>query len=575
MAQAVFDEFRKNNYPTLDVGPAFERFASSLVLRPHDVTSGEMEVGIVGDTDDGGIDGFHIIIGGNEAVTSSSPYLSRRRDPLRGLTANVNIDVHIVQAKSEKSWDSNVLPKIGSALDYVLNDSKKTSHLREFPLNADVIETALALRKLRERTAKLIPQIRFHVSYVTLADEANMTPYFATKKRQLKAQLAGLLPSSAQVEVNYYGAGGIIKLESVTTEYTSRLKFARHPSRVSRSLVGLASVNEYLKFLRDPKTGKLRQELFAANVRDYAGSNVRVNGAISKTLSSDNKTQFWWLNNGITLVVDSAVDPVENEWVFTNPLIVNGLQTSHVIEEVSRNGELTRSRGRDLVVVRVITAPNADAREEVIAGTNNQSAISGLQLHANEEKLVRIEQYLRSDKWYLERRRHQFRGQSLPAGRIKSIVDVAQAIMSYKLLTPDSARARPTDILTKSSAGWDSVFGGGIPESTYTEALNFMELVNGYLGTANAKSISDEMANTRYYMASGAALKASGVGSVEDYLKLPPHALPKKVKDSTLEEVLKALSSEVQRVDDGSKSRDRIYKSSALKEAFFSRLLDG
>jgi AIPR protein len=214
----------------------------------------------------------------------------------------------------------------------------------------------------------------------------------------------------------------------------------------------------------------MRDELFADNVRDYAGASIGVNNAIAETLAQDTPTEFWWLNNGITLIADGATDPVELEWVVTNPLIVNGLQTSNVIHAQSLGNSITNSRLGQTVLVRLITESEPDVREAIIAGTNNQTAIASIQLHANEEKQLRIEEYLRSHKWYYERRRYQYRGKAIPASRIRTVTDVAQAVMAYRLLDPDTARARPGSLLG-TSAGWKRVFSETESEELFLKAV--------------------------------------------------------------------------------------------------------
>ena len=52
--------------------------------------------------------------------------------------------------------------------------------------------------------------------------------------------------------------------------------------------------------------GELRRQIFEANVRDYQGA-VEVNKAIMESLhENDSKDEFWWLNNGITIVATEA-----------------------------------------------------------------------------------------------------------------------------------------------------------------------------------------------------------------------------------------------------------------------------
>jgi len=307
-------------------------------------------------------------------------------------------------------------------------------------------------------------------------------------------------------------------------------------------------------------------------VRDYAGANVRVNDAIGTTLANDSDSPFWWLNNGITVIADKADNPLELEWVLTNPLIVNGLQTSHVIHEQHVAKAITRKRLKQSILVRVITESDPGVREAIISGTNNQTAIASLQLHANEEKQLRIEEFLRPHGWYYERRRYQYRGVKVAASRIRNMTDLGQAVMAIRLLKPDTARARPASLLG-TNAGWNTVFKPDESEEVYLKALTVVDAVDDYLRTPAAKAVADDSTNARFYLASGYVLQASGVKKLEDFEKLPSGQLKNKPTLSSLAGLHKLLNEEVKKLDDGKTAVDSIFKGANLKRAFFQRIV--
>lgn len=572
IAKDNFTQFKAANYPKLSDDEAFERFAMSLVLKQYGADPAEIEQGLVSGTDDGGIDGFYMFLNGRELVESDSVRLTRRRDALDGLQTGLPLDVVIVQAKKESTWDTNVFSKIESALKAIFDPSQNAADLRSFPLNDDVVEKASTWRKLRSNIAMLVPVVHFHVEYVTFAKQPDVNSYMKTKAKQLKTWLADNLPTGSTTAVEYLGDAELVKRLRLGTDYRAKLMLTKLPIREANALVGLVSVKDYLAFLRYDKTKVLREEMFAVNVRDYAGSNVRVNDAIGRTLATDSESLFWWLNNGITVIADKADNPLELEWVLTNPLIVNGLQTSHVIQEQDLAKRITKKRLNQSVLVRVITESDPDVREAIISGTNNQTAISSLQLHANEEKQRRIEEFLRASKWYYERRRYQYRGMKVPASRIRNMAEVGQAVMSYRLLAPDTARARPTSLLS-SNAGWEKVFNPNESEELYLKAIDVVEAVDDYLRTAAAKTIADDPTNARYYLTSGYALRSSGVTKLGDFDDVPNSALKSKPTLPELTELHKLLYQEVAKLDDGKTAVDRIFKGTKLKTAYYDQIL--
>ncbi|GEO90698.1 AIPR family protein [Kocuria flava] len=572
IAKDNFTQYKAANYAKLSDDEAFERFTMSLLLKQYGAGPADIEQGLVSGTDDGGIDGFYVFLNGREPVGSDSIRLTNRRNALEGLQTGVTLDVVVVQTKKESTWDTNVFPKIESALKSIFDTSQTAADLRSFPLNDDIIEKTMTWRKLRSKIAMLAPVVHFHVYYATFAKQPDVNNYMKTKARQLKAWLVTSLPTGSTTSVEYVGDAELVTRLRVGSDFVAKLVLTKLPIREANALVGLVSIKDYLKFLRYDKSKVIRNEMFAVNVRDYAGSNVRVNDAIGKTLAGDSESLFWWLNNGITIIVDKADNPLELVWVLTNPLIVNGLQTSHVIHEQDLAKSITKKRLNQSVLVRVITESDPEVREAIISGTNNQTAIASLQLHANEEKQLRIEEFLRAYGWYYERRRYQYRGMKVPASRIRNMTEVGQAVMAYRLLQPDTARARPTSLLG-TNAGWEKVFDSSESEELYLKALTVVDAVDDYLRTSEAKAIADDLTNARYYLVAGYGLRTSGIKKLEDFEKIPTSALKQNPSATVLTELHELLYQEVGKLDDGKTALDRMFKGAKLKTAFFDQIL--
>ena len=66
----------------------------------------------------------------------------------------------------------------------------------------------------------------------------------------------------------------------------------------------LCTLSNYYNFVID-EHGKLRRYLFDSNVRDFMGLN-RVNEDIRETLSTSDSADFWCLNNGVTILANTA-----------------------------------------------------------------------------------------------------------------------------------------------------------------------------------------------------------------------------------------------------------------------------
>jgi hypothetical protein len=94
IANDAFDAYKSANYPKLSRGEAFERFAiSQVALRRFNLSPSEVATGIVGDTNDGGIDGFFIFLNGQEFVEAGSIRFTNRKNALAGLQRGVRLDM--------------------------------------------------------------------------------------------------------------------------------------------------------------------------------------------------------------------------------------------------------------------------------------------------------------------------------------------------------------------------------------------------------------------------------------------------------------------------------------------------
>lgn len=573
MAKHAFDDYRRANYPELAEDDAFELYATHLVTQAEGVSPDSVRKSIIGGQDDGGIDGFMILLNRTEFVDSGSVRLTTRKSSLSGLQKGLPLDIVVVQAKNSPKWDSEALPKLRDVLQLMMDEKTSIQKLREFPLNEDVVEVAQTLRKLQRKLVPLTPDVTFRVHYVCFAKINQIDAYRNTKRRLLEQWLKSKLPQRTKVVVEYVGAERINALDAQSADFDVPLKFSKQPVRDGNALVGLVKVRDYAKFLKRPTSESIRDELFAVNVRDFAGATARVNAAISNTLGSDDKSAFWWLNNGITIIADEMSDPTETQWVLTNPLIVNGLQTSNMIHLNAVAGKITKKRLLQGLLVRVIKEPDPVVREAVITGTNNQTTVNSLQLHANDPFQIRLERYLRSKGWYYERRRYQYRGAGVPATKVRSLTELAQSIMAVHLLTPDTARARPATQLS-TVAGFDRVFSDALPETLFEKSLVLMESIEAYLRTATARSHPDTATNTRFYLASGYIINSLNLMTLKDFSAATHlHQIRPKPTDTQLSAIHTVLSSAVQSLDDGKTARDRIFKGTELKAKFFDQLL--
>lgn len=206
-----------------------------------------------------------------------------------------------------------------------------------------------------------------------------------------------------------------------------------------RSFVGKVSVSNIHSLMQEHGNRLLKQ-----NVRDFLGFSKSVNQAIKSTLLDESKKDdFFFLNNGITMVCEKIDYANGTETVrakLSNVQIINGGQTSKTIQTVvDENPGVNFSD--TYVLVRVYQIDMSKENEFVNAittATNSQNAIYVKDLKANDEVQQKIENGLKQyNVDYLRRRdNRRARPQDIRMDM------AAEVLLSCILQKPEDAKYR-------------------------------------------------------------------------------------------------------------------------------------
>jgi len=129
---------------------------------------------------------------------------------------------------------------------------------------------------------------------------------------------------------------------------------------------------------KEKEINKRVDTAFSENIRGFLNYN-RTNRKIRETLQSDHAEYFPVLNNGITLIAEQVKIPKEMQVGYypvetKNPVIVNGLQTTHVIyEEYQKNPSVLDGVH---VLVRLYETTDPELVAMITDATNTQSPIN-------------------------------------------------------------------------------------------------------------------------------------------------------------------------------------------------------
>jgi hypothetical protein len=211
-----------------------------------------------------------------------------------------------------------------------------------------------------------------------------------------------------------------------------------------RGFVTRVTLQELYRFLSDENAKGFDERLLDQNVRYFLTMDNAVNKEIKNTLIAGNPHDFWFLNNGLTIVAEQVVT-IENGChpiTLINPQVVNGGQTAKVIHFVGSNTLPGLQSGT--IAVKLIESNDPRFIERIAIASNTQSRIFGRDLRANDPIQTKLAAAISSYGYFYKRKR----GEEAPKSSIGTI-DAARAgqmILSYVHGDPVKSKTNSNDI---------------------------------------------------------------------------------------------------------------------------------
>ena len=429
----IEQEFLNNdNYSS--ISDYFEFFSASQILKNQGLSDDEVDNGIVGKGLDGGCDSIYLFLNNLLITPDVVEHISAPKDSI--------LEMIIIQSKKTTSFGEDAVMKWKTISGNLLDLSKTTTDFTA-RYNADVLEAFTTFRDTYTRLITSRVKLKFRFYYATLASELH--PNVIQQAEELKDTIKGLFPN-AVVEVIFVDSDALFDMYNAVIENRVNLKFADIPiSPNQKNYIALVDLKSYFNFIVNDE-GDVRKSFFDSNVRDYQGKN-NVNSSISETLHRADDNDFWWLNNGVTVLAAEATLVNNRELQIVNPEIVNGLQTSmEIYSYFSENREALESEKRS-ILLRIIVPDNEESRDQIIFATNNQTNIPKATLRVTDPIHLQIEMYFKSRGLFYDRRKNYYKNQGRKPAEIVGVSFLAQCLITIFLKKPDYARARPSTLL--------------------------------------------------------------------------------------------------------------------------------
>lgn len=493
ITESLLDEFSKeHDIAAQPQDKRFEHFASYVTVRRQYSETFDTEEIVTGAGGDIGIDAIAIVVNGS---------LVTDLDSLKELTAesdHLDVMFIFVQASRSTNFEATKIGNFSFGVgDFFSSQSK-------LPRNEAVQEAASIMSLIYENSGKFKrgnPSCRLY--YVTTGRWTGEAALEARRKAAEDDLRATNL--FRDVEFSCVGADGIQRLYSQTKnaiarEFTfSNRTVAPEIAGIMQAYLGFISAPEFISIIRD-EDGDIIHSIFYDNVRDWQGENP-VNTEIGGTLTSDHKSRFALMNNGVTVIARN-LQLTGNKFHIEDFQIVNGCQTSHVLFNQREHVDETV-----MIPIRLISTQDEGVVESIIRATNRQTEVRAEQFFAVTEFAKKLEAFFQTftngRKLFYERRSRQYDRLDIERTRIVTPRNMIRAFSSMFLNEPHRTTRNYARLLGR--VGNDIFAQGHRPEPYYVAAFSLYKLE--YL--FRASRLDPKYKPSRYHVLLAARLLAN------------------------------------------------------------------
>ena len=465
LIDGIIDERVSLRLPSDRRDETFEYLAFEQILKDLDFSSDEIKSGSIDGRGDGGIDGFYIVVNG---------HLLQDIDSFVWPKTGTDLRLTLITCKHHDTFKQATLDNLVATLTELLNFA-----IDDASLIGAYSATLLKMRNnLKFAYRKLSPRLSsftVNIYYASRGDTAEIGHEVAARGAQIKALVKDCF-GSCNADFIFLGAGEIVALHRKLPNYTLELPFLDSLSKGEQYAL-LVRLSDYFSFISDA-VGGLRRYLFESNVRDFMGLN-RVNEDIKTTLDNIDSPDFWWLNNGVTILASTA-NITGKSIQATDIQIVNGLQTTESIYRHFKD----RSHLKDdrCVLIKVFVSNNQLVSDAIIRATNNQTTVELASLHATDKIQRDIEEIMLRHELFYERRKNYYVNQGHSPAELVTPLYAASGFVALVLKKPHNAVALRSKFM-RSPDSYEAVFSKSTPLEVWPKLIHILKRVDLELET--------------------------------------------------------------------------------------------
>ncbi|MEQ7802136.1 AIPR family protein [Pedobacter sp. ASV1-7] len=445
LIDGILDDRILQKLPSEKRDEAFEYFAIEQIMKDFDLTTDEVLAGLVDGKNDGGIDGFYILVNGHLVTDPNSFFWPK---------SNSDLEVFVITCKHGDTFKQAPLDNIAASLTEIFDFGVEDKDLKG-DYNDKLLKQRGWLVAAYRRLAHKLNSFSVKIIYASRGDSSDVGESIKSRGNQI-VKITKQSFGACNAEFIFCGSSDLVDLSRKVPNFSLELPFIEVLAKGERYVL-LSKLSDYYNFIID-ESSKLRRYLFDSNVRAYMGLN-RVNEDIKATLEDNDSPDFWWLNNGVTILATSA--QVIGKTIHIEDIqIVNGLQTTESIYKHFQSG--LRDYNERSVLVKILVSNDLTIRDSIIRATNNQTIVELSALHATDKIQRDIEDVLLRHGIYYERRTNYYASQGIVSTLIVTPLYIAAGFLSLILRRPKRAPLLKSKFM-RNEQSYEEVFSEKTP----------------------------------------------------------------------------------------------------------------
>ena len=468
MNNQILNSYVENFCDQYDIGVnKFLLFSTYQICKKNKLDENMLIDSVVEGGGDGGFDSIVILVDKKYIYS-----LNEFNEYLESINENSKVELFFIQTKETSGIKENAFMKMKDAFQNLLVENPIPENLK-LQYNPILIEKFELINEIIVKSAPKTTNIYFNIAYAYTGRKNKDSLSLGAKNKMesiVSIIVAKTYVKKENISVEIYDSTKLIDIanKSIQKDYIIKYQTIFKMNYCSNSENGFVmnmSLKDYYNLIT--QDNEILDELFEGNIRDFEGQTVEVNKNIKDTLEKVFNADFWWLNNGVTMIVDSY-SPLPNDSAkVVNPIIVNGLQTSYTIfNYFKENLDKLEQENRN-ILLKIINTNDINVADMIISSTNRQNPVKPAQLKATDPIQKDIEQILFNNGIYYERRKNYYRNRGIDKHKIVTLENLAQYLESIYYGNCSGARNNPTSLL-KSDKLYKKLFNEEIKPNIYT-----------------------------------------------------------------------------------------------------------